>query len=227
MAYLAGGGYRVLPLAELADRLAARAPLPDRAVVLTFDDGFRDNYEHAFPVLQRYAMPATIFLVAGYVGTERLPVLTGAPVVPRPLDWAQVREMHGRGIEFGSHTLTHPPLSRLPHDAAWREIRESRQVIEDHLGAPVRAFCYPRGDFDRAVKAMVREAGYRVACTTRPGVNAARSDPFALRRTYVGPHDTPAEFARKLEGGYDALQVALYLWQRLGRWRRPPDPVGH
>lgn len=213
--YLAGSGYRALPLSEAAAAIASGRPLHDRSVVITLDDGFRDNYERAFPILARARVPATIFLTAAYIGGERLPTLTRTDFVPRPLSWDQVAEMHAQGIEFGSHTLTHPMLSRVPLDVARREVADSKRMIEDKLGAPVTSFCYPRGDFNEPVKRLVREEGYRAACTTLPGANDGRTDPFALRRTYVSRQDSLIEFAKKVEGAYDLLQRGLILWRRV------------
>jgi len=215
MEYLRRARYRSLPLSEAARRLASPGELPERSVVITLDDGFRDNYERAFPILLGLGFTATVFLTASYIGTDRLPTLTGTDFVPRPLDWGQVKEMHAQGIEFGSHTLTHPMLSRLPLTEARREIAESRLVIEDRLGAPVRLFCYPRGDFNEGVKQIVREEGYVAACTTLPGTNDRRTDLLALRRTYVGRRDTEREFAKKAAGAYDLLQRSGLLWKHL------------
>jgi peptidoglycan/xylan/chitin deacetylase (PgdA/CDA1 family) len=202
-------------LSEVVRRLAGGAPLAPRTVVITFDDGFRDNYEQAFPILARAGIPATVFLTASFIGTQSLPTLSRTEFVPRPLDWGQVREMHAHGIEFGSHTLTHPMLSQVPLDDARREIAESRRMIEDKLGVPPPFFCYPRGDFNEAVKRMVKEEGYLAACTTLPGTNDRKADLFALRRTYIGRRDTPREFAKKMAGGYDLLQKGIRLWRRL------------
>jgi peptidoglycan/xylan/chitin deacetylase (PgdA/CDA1 family) len=211
--YLARSPYRVVSLADVVRRLVSGAPVPDSAVAITLDDGFRDNYDRALPVLARFGLTATVFLTVSYIGTDRLPTLTRTNFVPRPLDWAQVKEMHASGIEFGSHTLTHPMLSALPLDQVRRELGESKRRIEDELGAPAPLFCYPRGDFSPAVKTVVREQGYVGACTTRPGMNDAGTDVFALRRTYIGRRDTLPEFARKLAGAYDALQQGLRVWK--------------
>lgn len=219
--HLRRSGYALIPLSDAVERLATRASLPPRSVVVTFDDGFADNYEHAFPILARFSVPATVFLTASYIGTDRLPTLTRTDFMPRPLSWEQVTEMRAQGIEFGSHTLTHPMLSHVPLEQARREIRDSGRLIEDKLGSPVTLFCYPKGDFNPGVKRVVREEGYRAACTTRPGVNGSGVDLFALRRTYVSRRDTPSEFAKKVAGGYDLLQRA----QRLGRWLRAHYPA--
>jgi peptidoglycan/xylan/chitin deacetylase (PgdA/CDA1 family) len=128
-----------------------------------------------------------------------------------------VKEMQAQGVEFGSHTLTHPMLSQVSREVARREIVESRQELEDRLGAGIAFFCYPRGDFNGAVKQMVREEGYRAACSTLPGVNDRRTDLFELRRTYISRHDSAKEFAKKMAGAYDILQRALVTWSRLRR----------
>src|SRR5262249_60025256 len=100
--------YHVVPLSDVVRHLAARRPLPAGTVVITLDDGFRDNYEQAFPILARAGAAATVFLTVSYIGTDRLPTLTRTQFVPRPLTWEQAKEMHAHGIEFGSHTLSHP-----------------------------------------------------------------------------------------------------------------------
>ncbi len=220
MEYLRRNHYSVLPLSEVAEHIRCGTPFPDRSVVITLDDGFRDNYDRAFPALKRAQFPATIFLAASYIGTERLPTLTGTDFVPRPLTWDQVREMQRHRIGFGSHTLTHPMLTRISPAQVRHEVRESKRAIEDALGAPVPFFCYPRGDFDEVVKDIVRDEGYLAACTTLPGLNDWKTDLFALRRTYVGRNDTATEFAKKVSGAYDLLQHGLHLWRRIRRRNR-------
>lgn len=217
MEHLRAHGYHILSLTEAVRYLIECTPFPAKSVVLTFDDGFADNYEHAFPVLARLHLPATIFLAASYIGAERLPTLTRTDFVPQPLTWQQVREMHAHGVEFGSHTLTHPMLSQVTLQDVRHEVRESKRMIEDRLGAPVYFFCYPRGDFTRPVQQIVRAENYRAACTIKPGVNDWRSNLFTLRRTYISRRDTPEEFAKKMAGAYDLLQQAQHVWRRLRR----------
>ena len=97
----------------------------------------------------------------GYIGTGRLPTLTRTDFMPRPLDWREVKEMQAQGIEFGSHTITHPMLTQVPLDVARREIGESKRMLEDRLGTAVRFFCYPRGNVNEAVRRIVCDEGYR------------------------------------------------------------------
>lgn len=215
--YLVQHGYHLLSLSDAVGRLSSGAVFPDRSAVITLDDGFQDNYEHALPILTRFKAPATVFLTVGYIGTGRLPTLTRTDFMPRPLDWREVKEMQAQGVEFGSHTLTHPMLSQVSHEVARREIGESRQELEDRLGTGIAFFCYPRGDFNDAVKQMVRDEGYRAACSTLPGVNDRRTDLFELKRTYISRHDSAKEFAKKMAGAYDILQQALVMWSRLRR----------
>ena len=88
-------------------------------------------------------------------------------------------------------------------------------MLEDRLGTDVPFFCYPRGDVNEAVRRIVRDEGYRAACSTLPGLNGRRTDLFELRRTYISRRDSPAEFAKKMAGAYDLLQQALIVWRRL------------
>src|SRR6266545_4736762 len=120
--YLVQHGYHLLSLSDAVARLSSGAVFPDRSAVITLDDGFQDNYENALPILTRFKVPATVFLTVGYIGTGRLPTLTRTDFMPRPLDWREVKEMQSQGIEFGSHTITHPMLSQVSPDVARREV---------------------------------------------------------------------------------------------------------
>lgn len=215
MAYLRQHEYQVLSLTEAVHHIGTRTPFPEKSVVLTFDDGFLDNYEQAFPVLARLQFPATVFLAASFIGSNRLPTLTRTDFVPQPLTWAQVKEMHGHRIEFGSHTLTHPMLSQIPLAQVRHEVRESKRMIEERLGISVPFFCYPRGDFTAGVRQIVHEEGHLAACTIKPGINTWNTNLWTLRRTYISRRDTLHEFAKKMSGAYDLLQLGNYWWQRV------------
>ncbi len=212
MRHLQTEGYHLLSLGVVRQHLDAHRPFPERTVIVTFDDGFADNYHHAFPILQRESIPMTLFLTADFIGTSELPVLRDRSGV-RPLSWQQVAEMARHGVELGAHTLTHPNLTELEDDALRREITECRDRIEEHTAVRVRSFCYPRGDFDERVKTAVREAGYDLACTTMEGCVTEDTHPFSLRRTFVANDDSMRDFRHKLEGSFDLLHGAR-AWLR-------------
>ncbi|MDX1548321.1 MAG: polysaccharide deacetylase family protein [Rhodothermales bacterium] len=182
MAHLHAEGYRTLRLAEAARRLRTASPLPDRCVVLTFDDGYRNVYTDAFPVLQRYGFTATVFLITRYCGGHNDWPGHASPVGRLPLmDWPQARELQRHGIELGAHTLTHPDLRRLDPATAEQEIAQSRAEIEDRLGTAVHTFAYPYGRYDAAVKALTA-THFACACSTRLGRARPGDDPYALKR---------------------------------------------
>lgn len=211
MEYLHAEGYTPLSLDLLVDVMTGRGELPFRPVVITFDDGYADNLADALPVLQRYGFPATVFVVSGFVGgTNAWDTAVGMPQ-RRLLSWDEVREMHRSGVAIGSHTVTHRRLTGLAADEVLTEIRESKLVLEERLGAPVRHFSYPYGDTNEMVAALVREAGYQTACTTMSGFNGGDADPFSLRRLDIYGTDTLPRFARKLTYGSNDGSVLTSL----------------
>jgi peptidoglycan/xylan/chitin deacetylase (PgdA/CDA1 family) len=181
MARIQRSGYRAISLLEASERLRARAGFADRALVLSFDDGYQSVYQQAFPALQRHGLQATVFLTVGdhapTAPTERLPSLSGRAM----LSWAEIREMQRWGIEFGAHTLTHPDLTRLPPERAEQEMRRSRQIVEDALGVAVPSFAYPFGRANALLRGFAQRH-FTLACTDRLGLISARSDPYLLSR---------------------------------------------
>jgi peptidoglycan/xylan/chitin deacetylase (PgdA/CDA1 family) len=212
MTYLRAQGYRVVPLAELRAALAVGEPIAPRTVAITFDDGYADNHEHALPVLAELGLPATVFITVGAVG-DRLSVLRDHGPVPA-LTWGQVREMLQAGITIGSHTLSHPRLTQLDTARLAHELTAARATIAAETGVETELFCYPHGDLDERVRAAVGDAGYRLACATRPGPVTATSDLLALPRTFVARDDSVADFARKLGGAYDYLHHSVQFLRR-------------
>jgi peptidoglycan/xylan/chitin deacetylase (PgdA/CDA1 family) len=150
-------------------------------------------------------------------GQNRWMCANGYPKRPM-LDWTQIGEMQTAGIHFGSHTLSHPRLSQLDRGAAMREIRDSKQALEDRLGESVDHFAYPYGDWSGETVELVREAGYTLACSTRSGFNRRDVDPFLLRRIEIFGTDPAWKLRQKLRfGTNDAglLEPAKYYWKRV------------
>jgi peptidoglycan/xylan/chitin deacetylase (PgdA/CDA1 family) len=174
-------GYSTISLARVIECLSKAKPFPERTLVLTFDDGYETTYKEAFPLLQKLGMTATVFLATGNLaekrGSEFLPTLTGRKM----LSWDNIREMNRAGIEFGSHTLTHPDLTRMSMARVNREVHESKTILEDKLGSEVFAFAYPFGYHTRTIRDIVKKH-YVMACSGRLGVVTQSSKPFALER---------------------------------------------
>jgi peptidoglycan/xylan/chitin deacetylase (PgdA/CDA1 family) len=156
-----------------------------RRVVLTFDDGFRNVFQNAMQPLAESRFHATQFLVSNYIGQRNEWDLRDGEA-PEPLmDRAQVQDWLRAGHRIGSHSLTHPRLTRLSLRDAQEEILASKKKLEDAFGVAVDDFCYPYGDWNEAVRDLVMEAGYRSACTTDFGVNTPTTPLLALRRIMV------------------------------------------
>ncbi|HWO43955.1 MAG TPA: polysaccharide deacetylase family protein [Candidatus Eisenbacteria bacterium] len=181
MAELHQSGYRTLDLADVAERLKRRAPLPQRSFVITFDDGYESVYGRAFPVLQRYGFSATVFLTVGEnverFDRSRLPSMCERPM----LSWGEIKEMQRAGIAFGGHTLTHPDLTRVAPERITIEIVGGKKVIEDALGVPVLTFAYPFGRYDRRSR-EIASRHFACACSDKLGFTRQASDLYALER---------------------------------------------
>ena len=153
-----------------------------RRIALTFDDGFANVFQYGLEPLAQYGFRAMQFLTAGLIGRlNEWEIQEGEARQPL-MDETQVKEWLAAGHEIGSHTLSHPFLTRLSPQQAREEISASKKNLEDRFGRPVRHFCYPYGDWNAAVRDLVMAAGYETACTTEFGVNTGATPPFVLRR---------------------------------------------
>jgi peptidoglycan/xylan/chitin deacetylase (PgdA/CDA1 family) len=178
--------------------------LPPRPVVITFDDGFRDCLRHAAPLLHEAGLRATMYLVAGLLGrTSRWLAPEGLEHLPL-ISAAEARELEQAGIECQSHSFSHPRLADLRTADVTRELLQSRRVLEDELGHPVRHLAYPHGSYDPRVKAEAREAGYLTGYTTRPGKAMSYDDVLAVPRVKVDGRRGSADFMARLTTGRDA-----------------------
>jgi peptidoglycan/xylan/chitin deacetylase (PgdA/CDA1 family) len=186
MRYLVDSGYHVVSFAALVDALEGCDTLPTRAVVITFDDGWENQYRHAFPILRRFGLTATFFVFTTPIGKDG-----------KLMTWEQLRELQAAGMTVGSHTRTHPVLPEY-HSALHNEVEMSREDIAQHLGRAPDFFAYPFGEWDAESAAWARTAGYRAARTYRGGAWNTPSDMYHLRAVPVT--DNMQAFERAVSG---------------------------
>jgi peptidoglycan/xylan/chitin deacetylase (PgdA/CDA1 family) len=250
--------YKLVPLSQLAESVIGREDAPPCLATITIDDGYRDAFEIAYPLLRRFGAPATLFVTSDFIDrrvwiwTDKVRFLTKQAISQRftfracsglsggeipiqldsaasrreaaervnstlkqlpeevkeeaierlasdlgvqlpksppdefgPIAWAEARKMQANGIEIGSHTLTHPILTRVSDERLSRELRESKSRIEEVLRRPVEQFCYPNGDHDERAQREVARAEYRIAVTCVSGLNKRGDDPLRLRRIHT------------------------------------------
>lgn len=193
----------------------------DRIVAVTFDDGYRDFYTEAFPILKKHGFRATMYLPTAYIGKERSTFNQ-----MECLTWSEVHELRKAGMVFGSHTVTHPKLYELTWDKIEQEILESKKILDTELGESTASFAYPYAfpetdsAFVQRLETILKRANLKWCVTTRIGRVAPTDAPFTLKRLPMNGCDDPALLEAKLIGAYDWLALPQNLSKRLRRPRR-------
>lgn len=201
MKYLVDHGYHTITPDELYDFLAGTGELPERPVLITFDDGYVDNYTTAYPILKKYNLKATIFVVTGFL-SKRKGYLT----------WDQLREMEQHGITIESHTVTHAPLPELSDDRIREELVESKKHAERELGHPIEFIAYPTGVHDLHIAQIAQEAGYKGGFTVKYSNVDRNSNVFAMERVPIfRTANTNKDFTDRLR--YTS-NITQYGWVR-------------
>jgi peptidoglycan/xylan/chitin deacetylase (PgdA/CDA1 family) len=192
VAYLHQRGYTAMTVTQLIQAITQGGTLPERSIALTFDDGFADFLAEALPILQRYNVPATLYVTTAFVdGTSQWLKREGEAQRPM-LTWQQLREVSGRGIECGAHSHTHPQLDTLSKAVSHNEIVTSKSLLEQQLGQTVSSFAYPFGYYTATTQELVQAAGYTSACAVKHAMSSETTNPFALARLMVNA-DTDIE----------------------------------
>ncbi|HVF47919.1 MAG TPA: polysaccharide deacetylase family protein [Pyrinomonadaceae bacterium] len=196
--YLKKRAFDFFTASELIGFYLENGRFPENAICITFDDGWKDNYANAFPILKKFNIKATIFLVPSCIGAVTAQVTADGEGEREHLSMADIREMSASGIEFGSHSMNHKLFDRIEPAEIEREVVDSRNYIEDLLQKPCEVFAYPAGLFTDFAREMVRLSGYKAAFSTVYGP-ADIVDRFALNRTEILRRDgLPFQFSRKI-----------------------------
>ncbi|MBI1810626.1 MAG: polysaccharide deacetylase family protein [Nitrospirae bacterium] len=231
MEYLHKAGYRTLKIGELISYINGELTLTQKAVVVTFDDGWLDNYMYAFPILKKYKINATVFLITNRVENASLKnskfkIQNSKLLIPTHneskiliekgeahkvvINWELIKEMSNSGlIEFYSHTKSHAKCNSLSEKELMEELKESREIIEKQLGSPGPYFCWPYGKYNGLAVNVAKKTGYKALFTTNHGVVEAGSDPFAINRIIV--KDSVAWFKKRMVVYTNTILSKLYL----------------
>jgi peptidoglycan/xylan/chitin deacetylase (PgdA/CDA1 family) len=206
-------GYAPVSLDRVRDHYLEGAPLPPGAVLITFDDGYRDNLKNALPILQRHGYPAVVFVPIGYLDDDRpLPheeMLRTLGVRNETVDWDELAALEAGGIRVESHGIGHRPVSELEPAEAAREIALSKLRLEERLGRPVDAYSFVKGslaDYRPEHVSLVQQAGYTLGFTSVSGANGPSTDRYRLRRYNIEPYP-PRTFELVLSGACDLISM--------------------
>ncbi len=192
MNFLKTHGYQVISLTELVDGIKEGRKFPHNCVAITADDGNKNNFTEAFPILKKYQLPANFFVSPGTVGEEG------------SMTWSDIITMHKSGMSFGSHGMIQAYLPDVSPKEQHYEIQESKKILEAKLGEKIKFYAYPVGGFNEEIKELLRQSGYEAAFTTNRGTDKFEHDVFELNRIRVGDRDASAiTFGAKISGYYN------------------------
>ena len=199
LAYLRDAGFHAVTAGALSAILADGAgDLPERPVVLTFDDGYGDFYSQALPLLKQHGFTGTVFQITGGVGKKG--------EEKRMLNWRELAEAEQAGIEIGAHTCTHPQLDQLPENLLREELYVSKSLLEDNLGLRIPGLAYPFGYSNAKVRRVAREIGYDYGYAVGNAMTTDAADAFALPRLTV-QRATSMDAFRKIVSGKDTMPL--------------------
>lgn len=226
MTYLSRHRFNVITLEEFINIKKNSFQLPDKSIIITFDDGFRDNYLYAFPILKKFSFRANFFVVSDYIGSQSpFPWLKwDSQAISHykqnksywlPLNKKEIIKLSDFGHKINSHSKKHRALNTLDNIQAKDETQASRYAIEKLLSKSIKCFSYPYGswsDISEKVKTLVKKSGYKIAVTSIIGSNTIHSDLYSLRRIPIYETDSLFEFTKKIYGAYDWLRPFQYVW---------------
>ncbi len=196
--YLKDSGYYSATWDDWLTALTTRQPLPGRAIMLTFDDGYSDFYEHAWPLLKQYGFTATVFLVAGQIGQTNIWDWAYGEELSL-MNWDMIQELSSSGIYFGAHSVTHLPLTSLSIEDAVRELAISRTILEGAINKKIKAFAYPYGATDEAIAHLAGACGYIAGLTCDSRLSTFKDNPMLLPRKEVRGTDNLQQFILNVE----------------------------
>jgi peptidoglycan/xylan/chitin deacetylase (PgdA/CDA1 family)/GT2 family glycosyltransferase/SAM-dependent methyltransferase len=197
--YLKDGGFYSVSWEQWQMARSQRKPLPGRGVMITFDDGYLDFFQYAWPLLKQYGFTATVFIVADQIGKTNIWDQAFGEELPL-MGWPEIHHLQGEGIEFGSHSTAHHALTALSNEDLVRDLARSRAILQQGLGAPTRVIAYPHGDFNPIVEHFAGGCGYTFGVTCRAGSSQFNDSILALPRIEVMGSSTLREFVNSLSG---------------------------
>ena len=199
MKYLADNYYSVISFEKLVNIVSQKTDIPEKTVVLTFDDGYRDFYEFAWPILKKYRFPATVFVSAGLVSQK---LMTSEKIDLPILTWDQLKKLHNSGVDIQSHGLNHNKLDQLSEAEIEYEIVKSKKLLETKLHKKCYYFAYPKGRFNKQVVELLKQNGFKAARSLKGGLVNKKSNLFDLEKMSVNSQTTLNKFKNILCGIY-------------------------
>ena len=207
-------GYNTIDLDQLYEYRNGNGNLPKKPIVITFDDGYQDSIDYSIPILKDYGFTAIYYIPTDYVGRNSSWLMPELGFELPIVDWKRIKWLDSNGFHIGDHSASHPHLDQITRDECIKELKVSKNTLEEKLGHDVKHLAYPYGSYNKSVMSVAAELGFKTGCTIEEGLCKSKYDRLSLPRINIGQRDSIVDFVSKIHTGFSPQSGAKILFNK-------------
>jgi len=208
-------GYNTIDLDQLYEYRSGNGPIPKNPIVITFDDGYQDSIDNSVNVLKSFGYTAVYYIPTDYVGENSSWLIPELGFEFPIIDWCKIKWLDSNGFQIGCHSMSHPHLNQITRDECIKELKVSKNALEECVGHEVEHVAYPYGSYNKSVISVAAELGFKTACTVEAGLCKSKYDRLALPRINIGQRDSIVDFVSKIHTGFNPQSGARILFNKI------------
>ena len=215
MKLLKSCGFETIDLSQLYEYRNGSGEIPQKPIVITFDDGYQDSIDNSVPALEACGFKAIYYIPTDYIGTDSHWMKSDLGIELPIADWDTIKQIDSKGFDIGCHSMSHPHLNQISGEKCLNELKTSKKILEEKLGHEVKHLAYPYGSYNESVMSAAGETGFITACTVDAGLCKSKYDSLALPRINIGYKDSVIDFVSKIHTGFSPYNGARNLLRKI------------